>query len=125
MEFRCYHCPDQAAPSGFFEFEADRPACPKCGRSGPQVVRLTPVHFLALDQQGPIQGGDGLRYKIACQPKRDFLATARGDDFSATPDPRAATCKSCMGVREWKEAAAAFQDVRLTPLFQDKEGNCC
>jgi len=120
--FRCYNC----KPVRFAvrpEFEADKPLCPKCGASEPAVIELTPVHFLYGDPMGPIEGRNGLRYKVACQPGREVLATHVGDTYAATGDPRAVTCPSCLGTPQYKRAASFIKELRHAMIQGDP--GCC
>lgn len=109
--FRCYCC-RCSVPGKFHEFEADAPACPKCGAGEPAVIELCDVHFLLPDQGGPVVGEFGRRYKVVCEPGREVLATSIYDDYAASGDPRATTCRSCKGVLAWRQAASHFKEMR-------------
>lgn len=109
MRFRCYRCSN---PPQYYEF-SDKPACPKCGTPvgrAPAVVELNDVHFVVLDKRGPIQGSFGRQY-IACDPRREGLSLHPGDGYSATDDPRAATCPSCRGTQQYKDVAKLFPEI--------------
>lgn len=124
--YRCYVCRDlrPGLVNRFKTFDADAPVCPHCGAGEPAVVELTAVHWMAPDPGGPFLGADGVRRKIACEPLREVLALHAQDDYSASPDPRATTCRSCMGVPAWGLAAAVFKEMRAILLLPDK-GGCC
>lgn len=125
MWYRCYRCPDRQSPlpGSFREFEADTPLCPRCGAG--DAVRLVPVHWLVADPKGPILGGGGRRYRLACDARRDHLATeAPGETFSATGDARAVTCLSCRGVEGWGAAVAPFREYAHL-LVDPRAGGCC
>lgn len=81
-----------------FEFpvEHDRFACPKCGYdTPPRVGVLVLTHLLFEDPKGPIGGGEGRRYRIACDPKRSHLATLSNKE-AATGDAYVANCPGCL-----------------------------
>jgi hypothetical protein len=81
-----------------FEFDLphDRLACPKCGADRqPLVGLLALVHLLVRDKAGPVRGVGGLRYKLACDEKRAYLATVSNQE-AATGDVRAANCPGCL-----------------------------
>lgn len=121
--YRCYACPAKR-PGQWHEFEADAPACPKCGAGEPAVLELADVHFLAPDPKGPFTGCvDGIRRKIGCEPSRDVLAMHQHDMFHATEDPRAVTCRRCRGLEAWRQAASAFREMRAVLL--SGEPGCC
>lgn len=124
MRYRCYNCKDlrPGRYGEFKEFEADRPLCPHCGATTPAVVRLVDVHFMIADRMGNHPGVNGLRFRVGCQPKREYLAASEQDDFSATGDPTAVTCPSCMGLPEYR--ALARQMLELRPLI-DPDSGCC
>lgn len=107
--FRCVTARCGTAPTGF-EFEADRAQCPKCGTVN--VIPLIDVHFLAPDPGGPIIGIHG-RYKVACEPKRDGLALHVHDDYAATVEAPAVTCRSCRKTKGWRDMARMYKELRL------------
>lgn len=110
--FRCYQCP---APAGRnFEFEADDEfaACPRCGAGEPAVQPLVDVHFMVVDPKGVISGHNGLRQYVACEPKRDYLATA-AVHYAATDVATCVTCPRCRGTKQWQEAAQQYRELRL------------
>jgi hypothetical protein len=111
MRFRCYNCKARK-PGVYREFEGDRAKCPHCGAGEPAVLELTPVHFLAGDPKGQIEGKNGLRYRVACDPRRDVLAVASSDTYAASGDPRAVTCPSCLTTPCFQRAASFVKDLR-------------
>lgn len=125
MRYRCYACPvpiTQLGGGTHPEFEADKALCPKCGAGHPAVWPLVDVHFLAPDPKGPILGG-GRRYKVACTPAREYLASDL-EHYAATGDAQAVTCPSCMGTREWQDRAATIAGLaQVLEIIRDK--GCC
>lgn len=137
--WRCGNHQNCPPPHGF-QFEADEPGrCPRCGRQGmPYVVPLTDVHFLAVDNAGPLAGHSGTRYRQACKPKRDTLAPnvnieeepfTRGHEYAATNEPWAVTCPSCMATSAFRVAAAQVpgltQELERRSAIQVMGGGCC
>lgn len=131
--FRCYNCPDRRPHryGKYREFEADdpAPACPACGAMEPAVQILTDIHLLIVDPQGPIYGQSGLRYRIACEPRRDILAVPLGEHYAATPEIRAVTCPSCLGTPDAQAMRKAFphllMEEALKAGFQIDDKGCC
>jgi len=82
-------------PHRFFDFESDQPVCPKCGLGAPHVAKRALIHFLLRDPAGPIQGEMGLRYKIACDHKREVIATTDNGE-AGTGDLAACNCAGCL-----------------------------
>jgi hypothetical protein len=123
MRYRCYNCKTRK-PGVYHEFESDRPRCPKCGAGEPAVLELTDVHFLAADPTGPIEGKNGLRFRVACQPTRDALALHTTDTYAASGDPRAVTCPSCATTPAYRHAASFVKELRQLLIAGDASG-CC
>ena len=107
MRFRCRNNACGRLPQGFV-FEGDLPQCPKCG-TGRHVVPIVDVHFIVIGS-GPIYGAAGFQH-VACEPKRDGLALHPHDEYAATDDPRAVTCRSCRGTPAWRDMAKAFKEL--------------
>ncbi len=125
MNYRCVRCAPM--PAGF-QFEADKDQCLKCGAAGPiaGVYELTAVHFAAVDPDGPVQGMGEARLRIACQPKRAVMSAHMLDNFHASGDPRAVTCKSCISTPIYKQQSAWIGEVEKAMrggLAID--GGCC
>ena len=79
-----------------FDVSAGQVACPKCGANeSPLVGLLTLTHMLLRDNNGPIRGMGGLKYKLACDHKRRVLATNTNQE-AATGDLRACNCLGCL-----------------------------
>lgn len=98
MNQECVEHDERGTPKERFTFEVSsgEVACPKCGANeGPLVGLLTLVHVLLRDNNGPVWGMGGLRYKLACDPKRRTLATPTNLE-AATGDIRAANCPGCL-----------------------------
>lgn len=126
--FRCLHCtpPPDAPPSrdGFL-FEADKPVCPRCGRFGPMVLPIIDVHFLVEDPHGPILG-QSARYRVACEPKRDGLALHIHDQYAASGDVRAVTCRSCKATQAFVEQSAFLPLLaQLDEAQKRMQRDCC
>ena len=117
--FRCYNCSTSQAKMTFKEFEADYGICPSCKAAEPAVVELTDVHLLIRDDKGGIEGQFGLRYRVGCEPKREVLAAAEDDRYSATNDVRAVTCPACKLLPEWVAGAKLVREMRR--LLADRE----
>jgi Zn finger protein HypA/HybF involved in hydrogenase expression len=85
-----------------FEFPVEHSSvvCPKCGANEPPYVGvLALVHLLVRDNKGPIIGTGGLRWKLLCDEKRAYLATATNQE-AATGDPHAISCPGCKAKAE-------------------------
>lgn len=122
--YRCMNCRDysRGLVGAFKEFEADLPRCPHCDQGG-ATIHLVPVHWLVEDAGGPIVGRGGLRWRLGCMPRREFLAADVRDTFSASGDARAVTCPSCRGLPQWREQMKAFPE--FARLLIDPGGGCC
>lgn len=102
MRFRCPFCLISQRPLMPLEFESVTGECLRCGRFS--KLELVPVHYLVLGS-GPLFGQHGGKQRIACQPKRDYLARHEQDMFSATGEAKQVSCPDCQRTREWQEAA--------------------
>lgn len=84
---------------GVFEFlfVSDEPKCPKCGAGStdqPPVRLRTLIHLIVPDVKGPIPGMYS-RWRMLCDPKRDYLAT--GSNHEAASDSiHAVNCPECL-----------------------------
>lgn len=79
-----------------FEVEHDRFACPKCGAyKQPYVGVQVLTHWLVQDPKGPIEGDGGLRWRIACDNDRAYLATFTNLE-AATRAVEVANCPGCL-----------------------------
>lgn len=81
---------------------------------------LVDVHFMVLHEHGPITGQWGRQY-VACEPRRDALAKHPEDMYAATDDPRAVTCPSCKGTKQFKELAKLFPEIALADAAPELE----
>lgn len=80
---------------GLFEFESDYQECPKCGnKEYPIVQKRALIHLLLEDRKGPIQG-ETCRYKIACSPQRETLATYKNGE-AVSDNPKVINCPGCI-----------------------------
>lgn len=83
-----------------FEFPCNHAdvACPKCGaQDAPMIGVLALTHFMVLDNKvGLIRGSHG-RYRLACDPKRAYLATPTNNE-AATDQLPFVNCPGCLTV---------------------------
>lgn len=78
-----------------FEFEHDNPECPKCGASRePMIGMIVLTHLLIRNKNGVIEGDGGLRYQLACDLPRAYLATVTNLE-AATNNRDLYNCKGC------------------------------
>ena len=94
--WRCQN-PDclESSLDRFFEFTGDECKCPKCGLGHPAVIKRALIHLLIRDNAGRIVGDRGLRYRLACDTKRAYVAT-RENGEAGTGDLAAANCPGCL-----------------------------
>lgn len=90
----------KCVPKGRGEFnfvvEDDLFSCPKCGANASPMVGLnTLIHFLLPTPKGKILGAGGLRYNLACDVERAYLATVTNDE-AATGDIECVNCPGCL-----------------------------
>lgn len=92
-------CREKSTDERFtFVVDDDLFCCPKCGANKPPMVGLlAQVHFLIPDRNGPVEGVGGLRYRLACDDKRAYLATATNQE-AATGELAAVNCPGCLKV---------------------------
>lgn len=95
----------------YFEFAADYPECPKCGSGPPAVTKRALIHLLVRDKKGPILGDMGLRWSMACDPKRTHLATEDNGE-AATGNSLAINCPGCIAALA-KSGRVYLQGVAL------------
>jgi hypothetical protein len=90
-------CREKSTDERFiFPVDHDHFCCPKCGADKPPVAGLLAmIHFLIPDRKGPIEGAGGLRYRLACDDMRSYLATATNQE-AATGELAAANCVGCL-----------------------------
>lgn len=96
--WRCLnpHCrPDKFRPTIMFDFESDEAKCPKCSLGPPMVVKRALIHMLVMIENGPIVGDMGMRYRVACDAKRDYVTNGR-DGEAGTGDIRQVNCPACL-----------------------------
>lgn len=112
---RCYclnpECRDRECEPGKdrYEFAVEHAevVCPKCGANQVPIVGvLAIVHFIVRDKRGPLMGHGGLRYRLACEPRRTFIAT-RTNLEAGTGELSAVTCVRCLAVAKEQNAAAS------------------
>jgi hypothetical protein len=100
-----------------FEFVVEHEVCcPKCGATNPPLVDLLVlIHFLHANKQGRIVGSMGMRYSIACDPKRSHTATVTNLE-AASGDLRAVNCPGCQKAA-FDMKLAEQQGKPITPTF--------
>jgi hypothetical protein len=84
-----------------FEFPTEGNVhCPKCGATeAPTIGLLALVHLMVEDPAGPIPGEGGLRWRLACDPTREHLATVTNME-AASDQIVAVNCPGCLKVAE-------------------------
>jgi len=92
-------CCEKGEP--YFDFQSDYPKCPKCSLGPPAVEKRALMHLLVRDPKGPVVGQLGLRYALACDKKRDYLATWRNGE-AATGSPKDVNCPGCKKSKAYK-----------------------
>ena len=75
-------------------------ACPKCGANQPPFVHLLVItHLLVPDPKGALIGAGGLRYKMACDETRAYLATVSNQE-AASGDLQVVNCPGCLAAQK-------------------------
>lgn len=100
----CFDSSDQQR----FEFRAEHSpvTCPKCGANqSPMVGLLALVHHVIKTPQGKIVGMGGLRYGLACDPGRSFIATITNNEHGSG-DIQAVNCPGCLAAYERNKPTA-------------------
>lgn len=100
----CFESSDQQR----FEFpvEHDRTACPKCGADrSPMVGLLSLVHHVIRTPKGKIVGVGGLKYGLACDPGRSFIATVTNNEHGSG-DISAVNCPGCLAAHQQNNTPA-------------------
>lgn len=78
-----------------FDFQSEYPICPKCKSEGlPNVTKRALTHLLLKNPKGKIEGQHG-RYSMACDHKRDYLATHTNGE-AATDQLAVVNCPGCL-----------------------------
>lgn len=89
-------CRERSDQEYRFIIEHDHCACPKCGANRePMIGLLVLTHLLIPSPDGPVIGGGGIRYEIACDARRAYLATATNME-AVTDNYRVANCPGCV-----------------------------
>lgn len=97
-----------------FNVEHADVSCPKCGADkNPFIGMLNMTHLLVPDAKGPVSGVGGVKYKIACDENRAYLATATNNE-SATDNPKVVNCEGCVAFAEKNKI------IKPTSLFTKK-----
>ena len=104
--WRCQNLDCSTDPHGrcIFDFEAERPVCPKCGgdmRKNPNaVIELQIIHFEEIGSTiANMSYGTG---ELACDPGNDIISGTRRSSA-----PTAVTCKECRKTAAWRKAMQA------------------
>lgn len=79
-----------------FPIEHAHVSCPKCGANErPMVGILVITHLLVAVKGGPLVGAGGLRYALACDEKRAYMAT-RTNMEACSNDTDVVDCNQCL-----------------------------
>jgi len=79
-----------------FTVKDDYFCCPKCkADQEPMIGVLTMTHLLIPSPTGPVIGLGGVRYQLACDQDRAYLATATNNE-AATDNAKIANCPGCI-----------------------------
>lgn len=99
----CYNpaCREKSTDERFeFIVEHSLFSCPKCGANQPPFVHLLVItHLLVPDQKGALIGAGGLRYKMACDETRAYLATVSNQE-AASGDLQVVNCPGCLAAQQ-------------------------
>lgn len=87
--FRCFN-PPCAGEKLHYDFAADKPVCPQCGRA---AQPLAIIHLLVEADNGTVHGGSGKRWRFACDESNKQNI---GGERLGTGEPDAATCPQCL-----------------------------
>jgi hypothetical protein len=71
------------------------------------VGLLALIHLIVKHPQGRIKGVGGIRYGIACDPERAYIATNTNNECG-TGDPAAVNCSGCKAEIEKQKMAAVI-----------------
>ncbi len=89
-------CSENGQSFKFVHEHGNEISCPKCHASqSPMISMLVLIHFLVRDDKGLVIGDGGLRYKLACDQKRAYLATYTNQE-AATGLLECANCPQCL-----------------------------
>lgn len=79
-----------------FDIEHAHVTCPKCGANKPPMIGVFVLtHLLIPMEDGPMSGAGGLRYALACDEKRAYLATVTNLE-AASGDIQVVNCPQCI-----------------------------
>lgn len=93
-------CREQNGEDFTFPIEHAHVSCPKCGaNSSPIVGVFVLTHLLIPVENGPLGGVGGIRYALACDAKRAYLATTTNLE-AASGDIEAVNCPQCIANAE-------------------------
>lgn len=99
----CYNpaCRELSTDERFeFTVDHDRFACPKCGASGPPLAGLLVlIHLLVPHKAGHLIGTGGVRYMLACDETRAYVATVTNQE-AGSGDLAAVNCPGCLAAAQ-------------------------
>jgi hypothetical protein len=107
----CYcmnpECREDSADDRFeFPLEHDPVCCPKCGANeSPLIGMLALVHFVVRNKEGRIRGAGGMRYSLACEPKRAYIATETNGE-AGSDQLECVNCPGCLKIAFDQKLAA-------------------
>ncbi len=79
-----------------FPIEHAHVACPKCGtNTSPMVGIFVLIHMLIPVEDGPLGGAGGVRYALACDEQRAYMATTTNLE-AASGDIECVNCPGCV-----------------------------
>lgn len=106
----CYNpeCLEDSSHERFeFTFEHGQVACPKCGATEPPIISVMSLtHLLHRNKSGKIVGAGGLRFSLACDHNRAYLAT-RTNLEAATDQVQFVNCPGCLEANFQRQLATA------------------
>lgn len=113
-----WRCPNpdclNSSLDSWFEFESEYPTCPKCGLQPPAIQKRVLIHLVVMDTKGPIVGQLGLRYRMACSPRRVVLATHTNGE-AATNDLAQVNCPGCLLSEDFRRGLVTGYSMHLQP----------
>lgn len=98
-------CPNPECSEAFgnlFAFISDYPKCPKCSCGPPAITKQVLIHYIAKNKKGKIGAEGGIRYSIACDHSRDYIATTTNGE-AGSGDFSAVNCPGCMCSAAYKK----------------------
>lgn len=116
--WKCYNCQAKGTDINGFDFEAEKPICPKCGAdgTGPRGHHAVQARvILHFDPPSPIVNvGQNV---IACKPSIGIIGNKHG--LRATGDTNVVTCEACKSTDAYKKAAGGGVDLSSAVTLPD------